>query len=145
MAHEDAGHYAAKHSGTQINETIASAIKGKISADKTISCAEAHSIAAKLNVSPAEVGVTIDQLEVRINKCQLGLFGYPEKKNIPALSGAADAEAVKAIESSLANGRLSCAAAWEIAKKFNMPKSKVSAICESMNLKISACQLGAFK
>ncbi len=68
MAHEDAGHYAAKHpKGTKLNLKIAEPVKQKIS-DGRITCADAHAIAHNLKVTPAAVGVTIDLLECRIGK-----------------------------------------------------------------------------
>jgi len=144
MTHEDTGNYAGKRQGAALNETIAAKIKEKIS-EKRISCAEAHSIATELNVSPADVGTTIDLLEVRIIKCQLGLFGYGKEKNIPVLSDKINPDIESAIKSSLVNDRLPCFTAWEIAKNFKISKPMISAVCEGMKIKISPCQLGAFK
>lgn len=144
MTHEDAGNYARKRHGAELNELIAARIKEKMS-ENTISCAEAHSIAVKLNADPADVGTTIDLLEVRINKCQLGLFGYEKQKKIPDLSNKINPEIESAIKSSLVNGRLTCFAAWEISKRFNVSKTMVAAACETMKIKISACQLGTFR
>jgi len=143
MAHEDAGNYAGKRHGAKLNEMIAAKIKEKISENK-ISCADAHSIALKLNVNPAEVGTAIDLLEVRINKCQLGLFGHGKQKNIPPLPDKINPQIDSAINSSLVNGRLACSAAWEISQRFNISKPIVAAVCETMKIKISPCQLGAF-
>ncbi len=76
MTHEDAGHYAAKHGpGVKADSKIIDAIKEKMS-DGKISCAAMHGISKMLSVSPAEAGKTADLLEVRLLKCQLGLFGY---------------------------------------------------------------------
>lgn len=144
MTHEDAGNYAGKRRGAKLNEAIAARIKEKVS-ESRISCAEAHSIAEGLNVKPDEVGTAIDLLEVRIIKCQLGLFGHGNEKNIPKLPDAIDPGIEPAITSSLVNGRLACVAAWDIAKRFNISKAMVSAVCEKMKIKISPCQLGAFK
>ena len=143
MTHEDTGHYAGKRPGTELNETIAAKIKEKIT-EKRISCAEAHSIAAELSVAPADVGAAIDLLEVRIVKCQLGLFGYGKEKNIPVLSDIINPDIGLAIKSSLINDRLPCSTSWEIAKRFNVSKPIVAAVCESMKVKVSPCQLGAF-
>jgi len=144
MTHKDTGHYAGKRRGAALNETIVAKIKEKISENR-ISCAEAHGIAVNLKVDPAEVGTAIDLLEVRIIKCQLGLFGHGKEKNILALPDKIDPEIEPAILSSLVNDRLSCYAAWDIAKRFNVSKATVSAVCEKMRIKISPCQLGAFK
>jgi hypothetical protein len=123
---------------------IAARIKEKIS-ENTISCAEAHRIAVDLNTDPADVGTAIDLLEVRINRCQLGLFGYGKEKHIPVLSDKINPEMESAIKSSLVNGRLTCSAAWEISKRFHVSKAMVAAACEVMKIKITACQLGAFR
>jgi hypothetical protein len=143
MTHEDAGNYAEKRHGAKLNETIAARIREKIS-DNKISCAEAHSIAGELRIDPADVGTAIDLLEVRIIKCQLGLFGHGKEKNIPALSDAIEPGLESTIKSSLVNGRLACSTAWEIAEKFHLSRPQVAAVCETLKIKISPCQLGAF-
>ena len=78
MAHEDAGHYGAKHPGGKIDQANAEAIAAK-DKDGRITCAAAHAIAKKLAVSPQAVGMNIDLLEKRIRRCQMGLFGYDRK------------------------------------------------------------------
>jgi hypothetical protein len=143
MTHEDAGNYTGKRSGARLNERIAAKIK-EIVSDNKISCAEAHDVAGRLNISPDEVGTAIDLLEVRIIKCQLGLFGHGKEKNIPPLPDKINTEVESTIKSSLMNGRLACSTAWEIARRFKMPKPAMAAVCESMKIKISPCQLGAF-
>jgi hypothetical protein len=144
MTHKDTGNYAGKRGGRALNETIAAKIKGKISENR-ISCAEAHSIAVELNTDPADVGAAIDLLEVRIIKCQLGLFGYGKEKNIPVLSDKINPDIESVIKSSLVNDRLPCFTAWEIAKRFKVARPMISAACETMKIKISPCQLGAFR
>jgi len=144
MTHEDAGNYALKRQGEVLDETVAAGIRERIT-DNAISCADAHAIAIKLKVPPAEIGAAIDLLEVRISRCQLGLFGYGKRKQIPDLSGPVSPEMESAVSSSVVNGRISCAAAWEIAKRFRVSKATVSAVCDIMKVKISACQLGAFR
>ena len=81
MPHESAGKYGTKHPpGTRADPAIAAAVQ-EVVEDGRISCAVAHDIATDLGVATGEVGKTIDLLERRISKCQLGLFGYsPEKK-----------------------------------------------------------------
>jgi len=143
MTHEDTGNYAGKRRGAELNETIAAKIKEKIS-EQRIACAEAHSIASELSVAPADVGAAVDLLELRIIKCQLGLFGYGKEKSIPVLSEKINPDIELAIKSSLMNDRLPCSTSWEIAKRFNVSKPMVAAVCESMKIKISPCQLGAF-
>lgn len=144
MTRKDDGKFADKRKGTSLNEAVASMLRNQAK-DNRISCFHAHNISKELNVSPEEVGANIDLLELRIVECQMGLFGYKNGKNIPTLNEKINPEIELAITSSLVNGKLPCRIAWNIAEKFNIPKIKVGAICESMKIKISACQLGAFQ
>jgi len=143
MAHKDAGHYADKHgAGVTPDAGIAAAVREK-AADGELACADAEKIGAALGVSLAEIGRTLDLVELRIGRCQLGLFGYPEGKAVgPAATVVPDLEA--AIRGSLAGGRLPCKDAWEIAAKRKIPRMAVSAACESLNIRVKPCQLGAF-
>ncbi|HOP62772.1 MAG TPA: hypothetical protein PK358_05555 [Spirochaetota bacterium] len=144
MTHEDEGHYAAKRDGIQLNEIIAANIKERTT-DNKISCADAHAIAVKLNITPEEVGAAIDLLEVKLSKCQLGLFGHGKNKNFPEMSGPVNPEIESAIKSLVSNGRITCAEAWKTAKTFKVSKATISAACEIMKIKISKCQLGTFR
>jgi hypothetical protein len=144
MAHEDAGHYAAKHpQGTELNAAIAAEIE-KQAENQALSCAAAHGIAERLKVAPADVGRNMDLMEIRLTKCQLGLFGYgPEKKIVaPAKSVSADLEA--AIQAAAVDGRLSCEGAWRLAARQGIKRLALSAAVEALGLKVKPCQLGAF-
>lgn len=144
MTRKDKGGYSKKHpSHRKVNQEISEAVKGRSSKGE-IPCAGAFEIADRFKASPAEVGFTIDSLEVKVIKCQLGLFGYGPKKMVvePAESVSAVLEA--AIRQSLFNDRLPCAAAWKIAEGHGLKKMDVSSACEALKIKISSCQLGAF-
>lgn len=144
MTHEDRGHYAKKHpADRKVKPEITQAVKQK-SSDGEISCVAAHKIAAGLEVSPEEVGFGIDLLEVRIVKCQLGLFGYrPEKKVVkPAESVSETLE--KTLKEATLDGRLSCSTVWDIAQRLGMAKMKISSACEALKIKLISCQLGAY-
>ena len=122
MAHKDKGSYAKKHSPElKLNPAIAEAVK-QVASDDKISCTAAFKVAGQLKVTPGEVGVTIDLLEIPVIKCQLGLFGYgPPDKGVKAaeiVSPALEA----AIRESLLKEKLPCASAWEIAVKFKIAK-----------------------
>ncbi len=144
MTHEDAGHYAAKHpKGTKYDPQISEALKKKIS-DGRITCTAVHKIAENLNVSPDEVGKAADLLEVRLSKCQLGLFGYGKQKKIINPAEKISQELEKVIKESTVDGRISCAACWKAAEKTICSKLDVSEACETIKVKISSCQIGAF-
>ncbi len=146
MTHEDAGHYSAKHPpGSDYQPEIAAAIKEKADGDQ-ISCAKAHQIAADKGVSPAEIGKTIDLLEYRLIKCQLGLFGYePEKKIVEPMPPEELTENLKeALSLAARDGKIACRDSWQIAARLSLPRMTVAAACETLEIKVSPCQLGAF-
>jgi len=45
---------------------------------------------------------------------------------------------------SLVNGKLPCAQAFRIAKKFKVAPKEVGDMANKLNIKISSCQLGCF-
>lgn len=144
MTHEDEGNYGGKHpSGTLLDERIAGEIRKRI-IDGRVRCATAHAIAEECGVTPADVGVAIDLMEVRIAECQNGLFGYGEKKRIVRPLDFVPEEISEAITKAATEGHLTCAESWSIARRLGIPKMTVSAACETMGVKITHCQLGAF-
>ncbi len=144
MTHEDHGHYANKHpKDRRLDPKIAEAVKRKVK-DGKISCAAAFGVVRELGITPENAGFTIDSLEIKITHCQLGTFGYgADKKPIKPMDNVAG-EIKKAIEGSLEKGRLPCKSAWEIADRFDVSKLEIGSACETMKIKVSSCQLGAF-
>jgi hypothetical protein len=144
MVHTDAGHYAAKHPDGEIDTAIADAILKKEKAG-SITCAAAFSISKQLDCPPLTVGKTIDLLEKRIRRCQLGLFGYGLKKKKMVKPAAMVTQNLKdAIRRAMDGDRLACLAAWELAGRMSLTKMELSSACEAMGIKIANCQLGAF-
>jgi len=143
MTRKDKGHFSTKHPGVSIKKEVAELLKKK-KVDGAMTCPLAFQAAGELNLTPAEIGQALDILEIPISKCQLGLFGYSPVSRIiqPAESVAEDLEA--SIRAALSDGRLPCAAAFQIAADFKLAKIRVSSACEKLKIKISACQLGAF-
>jgi hypothetical protein len=144
MTREQGPKFSAKHAAdTQMDPAVKQKIEAKTN-NNEISCAVAFQIAEELKAAPADVGKGIDLLDIRLVKCQLGLFGYsPGKKAVkPKSPQSRDLE--DTIRLALVDKKLSCRAAWDIAHRFNAPKMVVSAACEALNIKIKPCQLGAF-
>ena len=116
--------------------------------DGELTCARAFHVAEEVGVSPRQVGLAADEMGLRLIRCQLGLFGYGPKaegkhkivkpmENVPAALEQAIHEAI--------DGKgITCAAAWEIAKRLGIPKMDVSSAAETLGVKITVCQLGAF-
>ena len=144
MTREQGPKFSEKHGAdTQIDPSLKQKVEAKTK-NNEISCAVVFQIADELKATPADVGQGIDLLDIRLVKCQLGLFGYgPGKKTVkPKSPQSRDLE--EAIRTALVEKKLSCRAAWDIALRFNVPKMAVSAACEALSIKIKPCQLGAF-
>ncbi len=112
--------------------------------DGTLRCAAAFRIAEDLDVSPLAVGRAADDLNVRLMRCQLGLFGHGERKSVVEPAESVTPELERAIREGLVLGRLPCAVAWAVAARFGMPKLHVANAAEKLELRVGQCQLGAF-
>jgi hypothetical protein len=147
MTHEGSGKYALKHpQGKKPNEQIAKAIREK-SPGNELACAMGEKISKELKVDISEVGITADLLEMKIKKCQLGLFGWGKKANHGKDIQAAKSVSVemkKALQAVAENGAVTCAALWAIADHLGIERKEVSTACDTLGLKIRACQLGTF-
>ncbi len=150
MTHEDAGHYAKKHQGIEIDKTIGEKLKNN-SKDKKISCPAMHLVATELSVTPEKTGIQADLLELRLNHCQLGLFGWdnspsgklPPGKLIDKTIQISDS-LEKELQTAVIDNRITCIKAWDVAKKLKMKRVDVASACEKRGIKIKKCQLGAF-
>ena len=144
MKLEDGQTFSDKHGAdASIDDTIKSKII-ELAKEGELPCAVAFKIAKDMKVSPADVGKTLDLLDFRLVKCQLGLFGYLPEKKIVKAKPPENQELEDAIRAALVEERISCRSSWDIAKQFNVPKMAVSAACEALELKMKPCQLGAF-
>ncbi len=144
MTHEDAGHYGAKHPGGKIDAAIAEKINAGENQGR-ITCAAAHRIAGEQGCQPIQVGINIDLLEKRIEKCQLGLFGYvgPKGKAVDA-SAVVPPDLESAIRGGMQGDRITCKTIWEVARRLDLARLAVACACEGLGIKVNHCQLGAF-
>ena len=127
--------------------TVNNLIKDKVLAyakSGELACAVAFKIGAEINKPPAEIGKTVDLMDFKLVKCQLGLFGYKPEKKIVKPKKAEDPKLEEDIHAALVDEKLSCRDAWAIAQTHNVSKMAVSAACEALKIKIQPCQLGAF-
>lgn len=107
-------------------------------------CAVAFDIATRLNVAPAEVGISCDLLNIKISKCQIGLFGYPPNKKVVTAAKDPVPALKEALLAAQTDNRITCWIAWETAARLKVGKIAVGNACEAMGIKIKECQLGAF-
>jgi len=127
--------------------TVNNLIKEKVlqnAKNGELACAVAFKIVGEINKPPAEIGKTVDLMDFKLVKCQLGLFGYKPEKKIVKPKTAEDPKLEDAVRAALVDEKLSCHDAWAIAQKYNVSKMAVSAACEALKIKIQPCQLGAF-
>lgn len=143
MTHEDRGNYADKHPGKTTDPVMVEKLE-TLRQQNQITCAAAHRAATELDVSPSDIGVQMDLMELRLVKCQLGLFGHtsdagPVDKDIQVPND------LKArLVNTAREGRISCKDSWDIAGEFKISRKDMGAACEKLGLRIKPCQLGAF-
>jgi hypothetical protein len=132
-----------KHPGKAPDPKIEAELASKLIGGE-LPCVVAFDIAAGLNVTPAQVGITADLLNIKISKCQIGLFGYqPDQKPVSAAKPPPVA-LEEALLSAQTENRITCKMAWEIAARLKVGKIAVGRACEAMGIKIKNCQLGGF-
>ncbi|PKL19008.1 MAG: hypothetical protein CVV49_03165 [Spirochaetae bacterium HGW-Spirochaetae-5] len=113
------------------------------SADDRIPCAKVFEVIKEYTFFPDIAGFTLTQNKIKLTFCQLGLFGYPEGKNIPECESVSE-ELEDKIFDRIEDDKLPCAAAWNIAAELKITKLEVTSACEKLGIKINKCQLGAF-
>ena len=144
MGEHHAEGFAAKHGANAVADPVVRAEIEKRCDKRGLPCAVAFDIAAATQRAPREVGRTADLMNLRLIKCQLGLFGYGADKKIVKARAAEDDRLADAIRDAVVGERLPCRQAWEIAARFNLPKLAIGGVCEGLGVKIKPCQLGAF-
>ncbi|MGB5986230.1 MAG: hypothetical protein WBG37_13070 [Desulfobacterales bacterium] len=144
MARKDGPAYADKHpAGTRIDPQIRRKVQEQDQKGR-LSCRAAHQIARELSVTPLLVGLTLDLLDYKITRCQLGLFGYqPDPSPVHPVSEVVP-ELATALQQAAPDKRISCADVWRVADSLKLPRMAAANACETLGLKIRPCQLGAF-
>ncbi|MBW1989738.1 MAG: hypothetical protein JRI97_09340 [Deltaproteobacteria bacterium] len=115
----------------------------KRAGEGSLSCADAFLAAYETGVAPIKAGAAADYLKLHLVRCQLGLFGYPGKKIVKPPERL-DPVLERAVRDASREGRISCAAAWEVAHRLGVSKMHVSAACEALGIRVKPCQIGAF-
>jgi len=127
-----------------MRQEIVAQIKGSL-AEGRLPCASAFKIARRLEVSPQQVGEVADEFNVKISRCQLGLFGYGSNKGKSLEPTQEVGEELQAmIKDGVIEGGLPCATAWDIARELTKKRMDVANAAESLGIRITQCQLGCF-
>ena len=143
--HQDEGHYAGKHpEGAELDKRAEKAVADRVKNNR-ISCRAAHKAAEETGLSPEIIGRTLDLLEIRINGCQLGLFGKKSDREKAGVIMPDEAGRLKeAVTEASDNKRISCLDLWKAADRAGSSRINAAAVCEEEGIKIHSCQLGAF-
>lgn len=128
--------------GNPVDERITEALAARRK-DGALSCAEAFDIARKLDVATLDVGRAMDRMEIKINKCRLGLFGHKRGKRVKS-DDLPSESLLLALSPFQKIGRMPCSRAYEIARELKAGRPAVANACEALGIKITPCQLGAF-
>jgi len=129
--------------GKTVTEETLAAVRVRVQ-DGQLSCAQAFRLAGDLGVSPLVIGKAADMLDVHLARCQLGLFGYGDVQRMLEPAVEVSPGLGQAIREGLVLGRLPCAVAWAIARRFDIPKMQVANAAEKLGIRLAQCQLGAF-
>jgi hypothetical protein len=128
----------------KMNQEIAVQIKESLTEGR-LPCPSAFKVARRLEVSPQQVGEVADELDVRISRCQLGLFGYWPKGKLLEPAQEVEGELEARIRDREVEGGLSCATIWDIARELTMKRIDVARAADGLGIRITQCQLGCFK
>ena len=138
------GHYREKHpAGAKVDADTERTVRAMTKNDE-ITCDSALKMAHELGITPGQMGMTLDLLDIRLVECRLGLFGFNPVKKVVKPANHVCQELEKAIRESLTRNRLSCADACELAERLGKRNMDMSSACEALGIKICSCQLGAF-
>ena len=128
---------------------IQTQIQAHLDESGQLTCKAAHLIADELGLDPLFVGDQATTADIRITCCQLGFFGYAEKKGMPGYKIVQNLDhvpkaAAAAVRQAARDGKITCAALWEIGQRQGLSKLDMGNIAESSGVKTHRCQLGCF-
>jgi len=111
-------------------------------------CIAAHAVAWETGASPEKVADVLNDLDIRVSQCQLGLFGYGPKvegksklvRPMPAI----DPHLKARLEAKAPKGVISCRAVWDIADDLRIERFVVGNTADAIGLRIMPCQLKCF-
>lgn len=109
-------------------------------------CAVAFHAASELGITVRELGAAADDADVRISRCQLGLFGFEEfgEKRFTGCVAVIPSELREALAASVSSDAVPCTEAWRIADDLGVPRILVGVAATEMGIPITGCQLGCF-
>ncbi|MEE8593927.1 MAG: hypothetical protein V3T03_07370 [Candidatus Bipolaricaulota bacterium] len=109
-------------------------------------CVVAFHAANELGVTARELSTVANDADVRISRCQLGLFGFEEfgEKRFSGCVAVIPSELRDALTEGSTSKAIPCLAAWRIADDLAIPRILVGVAANEMGIRITHCQLGCF-
>ena len=109
-------------------------------------CAVAFHAAGEFGITVRELGAAADNADVRISRCQLGLFGFEEfgEKRFTGCVAVIPSDLREALAASASSDAVFCTEAWRIADDLGVPRILVGVAAKEMEIRITRCQLGCF-
>jgi hypothetical protein len=94
------------------------------------------------------LGFALNEMGIRVSRCQLGLFGYGPKaegkhKIVEPVEEVPERLAER-LQAAARDGAMTCQAVWAIADGLGLKRIAVSSAMEAMGLRTSHCQLACF-
>jgi len=131
-----------------VDERTSLAIHSRLSGT-FLPCVAAMAAAEEMGVDPLEIGRAADALRIRLSACQLGLFGFPGRVKGWVCAGVTDHPVPPGFESAVraarsADGSISCAALWNAAERFSVPRIQAGYVSDRLGIAVRSCLLGAF-
>lgn len=114
--------------------------------DGRLPCAFAFRLAGEQGWTVSQVGAEADRLDVRISRCQLGLFGYDSFRQKGLVHELSDVpgDVTVSLRAAAVDTHIACASLWQIAEDHGLPRVAVACAAETLKLRVSPCQLGCF-
>jgi len=130
-----------------MDERLQQAILARLK-DGQLPCNQAHAIARLEGIDPLDLGFVLNDMGIRVSRCELGLFGYGPKAEgkhkIVEPMDEVPGRLAERLQAAAKNGGLTCQAVWQIADGMGLRRIVVSSAMEAMGLRTTHCQLGCF-
>lgn len=126
-------------------ETIEAAVLS-ILRDGRLPCSFAFRLAETHDWTSAQLGAEANRLDVRISRCQLGLFGYDSfrQKRLVQHLAEVPGDVTVSLRAAAVDSQIACAALWRIAEEHGLPRIAIACAAETLELRVTPCQLGCF-
>jgi hypothetical protein len=130
-----------------MDEQLRQALQDRLE-DGKLPCNQAFAIARTLGEKPLVVGFAATELDIRISRCQLGLFGFGPKsegkhKIVHPMDEVPERLAAR-LRASASKKGITCTAVWNVADDLGYQRLEASSAVEAMGLRVTRCQLGCF-